>query len=189
MKKQIISILSAAMLMQGLPTVSSAETVNTETEWWEGKTNINISFIGGSNTVSHHPNGWVQKTAENIKEKTGVEKVTVNNAGYGGTGSNFGVYRLENDVIKTDPDIVFIEFAGNDVNLGVLERNADLIGDKNPKIGQHTGFGEKLLREAENLAIDNGKEEMAIISGIGSRNYYRKFGYEKIGPYMKKEII
>ncbi|MBE6509563.1 MAG: tRNA uridine(34) 5-carboxymethylaminomethyl modification radical SAM/GNAT enzyme Elp3 [Methanobrevibacter sp.] len=63
------------------------------------------------------------------------------------------------------------------------------IGDKNPKIGQHTGFGEKLLREAENLAIDNGKEEMAIISGIGSRNYYRKFGYEKIGPYMKKEII
>ena len=63
------------------------------------------------------------------------------------------------------------------------------IGDKNPKIGQHTGFGEKLLREAENLAIDNGKEEIAIISGIGSRNYYRKFGYEKIGPYMKKEII
>lgn len=63
------------------------------------------------------------------------------------------------------------------------------IGDKNPKIGQHTGFGEKLLKEAENLAIDNGKEEIAIISGIGSRNYYRKFGYEKIGPYMKKEII
>ena len=112
MKKQIISILSAAMLMQGLPTVSSAEATNTE--WWEVKDNINISFIGGSNTVSHHPNGWVQKTAENIKEKTGVEKVTVNNAGYGGTGSNFGVYRLENDVIKTDPDIVFIEFAGND---------------------------------------------------------------------------
>jgi lysophospholipase L1-like esterase len=78
------------------------------------KDNINISFIGGSNTVSHHPNGWVQKTADNIKEKTGVEKVTVNNAGYGGTGSNFGVYRLENDVIKTNPDIVFIEFAGND---------------------------------------------------------------------------
>ena len=60
MKKQIISILSAAMLMQGLPTVSSAETTNTE--WWEVKDNINISFIGGSNTVSHHPNGWVQKT-------------------------------------------------------------------------------------------------------------------------------
>ena len=63
------------------------------------------------------------------------------------------------------------------------------IVDKNHKIGQHTGFGEKLLKEAENLAIDNGKEEMAIISGIGSRNYYRKFGYEKVGPYMMKKLI
>ena len=63
------------------------------------------------------------------------------------------------------------------------------IGGKNPKIGQHTGFGERLLKEAEGIAIDNGKEEMAIISGIGTRNYYRKFGYEKVGPYMMKRLI
>ena len=62
------------------------------------------------------------------------------------------------------------------------------IGDKNPKIGQHTGFGEKLLKEAENIAVEKGSEEMAIISGIGSRNYYRKFGYEKVGPYMIKSL-
>jgi elongator complex protein 3 len=63
------------------------------------------------------------------------------------------------------------------------------IGGKNPRIGQHTGFGEKLLKEAENIAIDNGKDNVAIISGIGSRNYYRKFGYEKVGPYMMKNLI
>ena len=63
------------------------------------------------------------------------------------------------------------------------------IGGKNPKIGQHTGFGEKLLKEAENIASDNGKENVAIISGIGSRNYYRKFGYEKVGPYMMKDLL
>ena len=63
------------------------------------------------------------------------------------------------------------------------------IGDKNPSIGQHTGFGEKLLMEAENLAIDNNKDEIAIISGIGTRNYYRKFGYERKGPYMAKKLI
>ena len=63
------------------------------------------------------------------------------------------------------------------------------IGGKNPKIGQHTGFGERLLKEAENIEIDNGKDEVAIISGIGTRNYYRKFGYEKVGPYMKKKIL
>ena len=63
------------------------------------------------------------------------------------------------------------------------------IGGKNPKIGQHTGFGEKLLKEAENISIDAGKDSIAIISGIGSRNYYRKFGYEKVGPYMMKKLI
>ena len=63
------------------------------------------------------------------------------------------------------------------------------IGDKNPAIGQHTGFGERLLMEAENLAIDNDKDEIAIISGIGTRNYYRKFGYERKGPYMAKKLI
>ena len=62
------------------------------------------------------------------------------------------------------------------------------IGDKNPKIGQHTGFGERLLKEAENMAIDKGYEKVVIISGIGTRNYYRKFGYEKVGPYMIKNI-
>ena len=62
------------------------------------------------------------------------------------------------------------------------------IGDKNPSIGQHTGFGERLLKEAENLATDNDKDEIAIISGIGSRNYYRKFGYERKGPYMAKKL-
>ena len=63
------------------------------------------------------------------------------------------------------------------------------IGDRNPSIGQHTGFGERLLTEAENLAVDNGKDEIVIISGIGTRNYYRKFGYERKGPYMAKKLI
>ena len=63
------------------------------------------------------------------------------------------------------------------------------IGGKNPSIGQHTGFGERLLKEAEELSIENGYGEVAIISGIGSRNYYRKFGYEKVGPYMKKKLM
>ncbi|MDL2246511.1 tRNA uridine(34) 5-carboxymethylaminomethyl modification radical SAM/GNAT enzyme Elp3 [Methanobrevibacter sp. OttesenSCG-928-K11] len=63
------------------------------------------------------------------------------------------------------------------------------IGEKKDNIGQHSGFGEKLLNKAEEIAIDNGKEELLIISGIGARNYYRKFGYNKKGPYMSKKLI
>lgn len=63
------------------------------------------------------------------------------------------------------------------------------IGRKNDNgIGQHAGFGERLLYEAENIAREKGKDEILIISGIGTRNYYRKFGYERKGPYMAKKI-
>ena len=63
------------------------------------------------------------------------------------------------------------------------------IGHKGNNIGQHTGFGEKLLKRAEEISIDQDKEELLIISGIGARNYYRKFGYERKGPYMAKKLV
>ena len=63
------------------------------------------------------------------------------------------------------------------------------IGQKGNAIGQHTGFGERLLKKAEEISIDQNKEELLIISGIGARNYYRKFGYERKGPYMAKKLI
>lgn len=62
------------------------------------------------------------------------------------------------------------------------------IGLKGKNIGQHKGFGENLLLEAENEAIKNNKEKILITSGIGARNYYRKFGYQKEGPYMVKKL-
>jgi elongator complex protein 3 len=63
------------------------------------------------------------------------------------------------------------------------------IGAKPKWEPQHRGLGEKLLREAERIAADEfGKEKMAICSGVGVREYYRKFGYRLEGPYMSKKI-
>ena len=53
---------------------------------------------------------------------------------------------------------------------------------------QHMGFGKRLIKEAERIAWDNGYSEMAIISAVGTRNYYRKFGYELRNTYMVKEL-
>ena len=53
---------------------------------------------------------------------------------------------------------------------------------------QHMGFGKKLIKKAECIAWDNGYSEMAIISAVGTRNYYRKFGYELKNTYMVKEL-
>ncbi|MGZ4857229.1 MAG: tRNA uridine(34) 5-carboxymethylaminomethyl modification radical SAM/GNAT enzyme Elp3 [Methanobacteriaceae archaeon] len=63
------------------------------------------------------------------------------------------------------------------------------IGKKNDELWQHKGFGEELLVEAERISREEyDRGHMLITSGIGTRNYYRKFGYERIGPYMSKNI-
>jgi len=53
---------------------------------------------------------------------------------------------------------------------------------------QHTGFGRRLIKQAEELAISNGYTKMAIIAGIGTRPYYKKLGYVLSGTYMVKSL-
>ncbi len=54
---------------------------------------------------------------------------------------------------------------------------------------QHVGFGRRLLAEAERIAAEAGYSKMAIISGIGVREYYRKLGYKLEGTYMVKYFV
>jgi ELP3 family radical SAM enzyme/protein acetyltransferase len=53
---------------------------------------------------------------------------------------------------------------------------------------QHRGLGKKLVAKAEEIARNHGFEKMAIISGVGVREYYRKLGYQLEGAYMTKRI-
>jgi len=55
---------------------------------------------------------------------------------------------------------------------------------------QHRGLGRKLLMEAERIAVEEyDVRKMVIISAVGTRGYYAKFGYKLEGPYMVKELI
>lgn len=53
---------------------------------------------------------------------------------------------------------------------------------------QHLGIGRQLLKRAESAAFDAGFRQVAVISGIGVRDYYRKNGYELCGSYMMKSL-
>lgn len=53
---------------------------------------------------------------------------------------------------------------------------------------QHRGYGEELLAQAEEVANSAGYEKIAVTSGIGVRDYYRKFGYGREGTYMMKKL-
>jgi len=62
------------------------------------------------------------------------------------------------------------------------------ISEKAGSRWQHRGFGVKLLSECEARAKALGLDELWVMSGVGARNYYRKFGYERKGPYMAKRV-
>ncbi|MCL4311328.1 MAG: tRNA uridine(34) 5-carboxymethylaminomethyl modification radical SAM/GNAT enzyme Elp3 [Candidatus Thermoplasmatota archaeon] len=63
------------------------------------------------------------------------------------------------------------------------------IGAESAENWQHHGFGKKLLDEAERISLEEyGKKRIVVISGIGVRNYFRKYGYERLGPYMAREL-
>ncbi len=61
------------------------------------------------------------------------------------------------------------------------------LGNKKDGSWQHRGYGDNLLSQAEKIASEvYDKKKILITSGVGARNYYRKFGYENEGPYMAK---
>ncbi|KAJ3505760.1 hypothetical protein NMY22_g17468 [Coprinellus aureogranulatus] len=61
---------------------------------------------------------------------------------------------------------------------------------RDPTKFQHQGFGTLLMEEAERIAREeHGSVKLAVISGVGTRDYYRKLGYELDGPYMSKMLV
>jgi ELP3 family radical SAM enzyme/protein acetyltransferase len=62
------------------------------------------------------------------------------------------------------------------------------VGQNDASGAQHFGIGKKLLNISESICKKMGYDQIAIISGIGVRDYYRKQGYELRGSYMMKNI-
>lgn len=61
---------------------------------------------------------------------------------------------------------------------------------KDPSKFQHQGFGTLLMEEAARISLEeHGSDKISVISGVGTRNYYRKLGYELDGPYMSKMLV
>jgi elongator complex protein 3 len=68
---------------------------------------------------------------------------------------------------------------GQTVPIGLIKKHA----------WQHKGFGNRLLKESERIAREEfDMRKMVVISGVGTRKYYEKFGYKKDGPFVSKII-
>jgi elongator complex protein 3 len=63
------------------------------------------------------------------------------------------------------------------------------VGQRDQSAWQHRGLGGTLLAEMERRAREEfGVRTILVTSAVGTRNYYRKFGYQRLGPYMAKNL-
>ena len=72
---------------------------------------VAVAYLGGSITAQ---SGWRVMTLKWFQETYPKAKVREINAAIGGTPCGLGVFRLQQDVLRHKPDLVFVEFAVND---------------------------------------------------------------------------
>lgn len=110
MKKFLAVLLTLTMLVSVGPMWAMAEEENEYT----------VAWIGGSFTEGTSgglaSKCFVKLVTDWMNETNFAGEDTINcvNAGVGGTTSDYGRMRYEKDVLAHDPDLVIIEFAGND---------------------------------------------------------------------------
>ncbi len=118
-----------------------AWTLNNTYNCLTEKKQLTTAYIGGSitnGTGGDGENSWRQLTTKWFKDNYTDAKITEINAGVGGTGSLWGLFRLEKDVLAHNPDLIFIEFGVNDSYCGFGEmQSAALMDAMIRKINEH----------------------------------------------------
>jgi elongator complex protein 3 len=63
------------------------------------------------------------------------------------------------------------------------------VGKRLSTAWQHKGYGALLLAEAERTTHeDYGLNRILVLSALGTKQYYRRFGYDEEGVYMSKTL-
>ncbi|MGD9381403.1 MAG: tRNA uridine(34) 5-carboxymethylaminomethyl modification radical SAM/GNAT enzyme Elp3 [Candidatus Thorarchaeota archaeon] len=63
------------------------------------------------------------------------------------------------------------------------------IGERNLDAWQHLGLGDRMLKEAERITLEELQvNKLVVNSGIGVKEYYRTFGFNDTGPYLTKNL-
>ena len=94
------------------------EGINNITRKLKVDKSATIAYLGGSVTGGFGSSNaaelsWRALSGKHFIKRFPEAEINLINAGIGGTGSGYGLFRLERDVLKYNPDLVFIEFAFN----------------------------------------------------------------------------
>jgi len=138
---------------------------------------ITVGYIGGSVTQgaysgAQRQNSYAHVTHEWLENRFPNSDVKYVNAGIGGTPSDYGNFRADPHLLNYDPDIVFIEFSGNDDIENAL----------------HSESYEALIRRC--LNDDNAPAVAIIVSIVGIPPNDKPFKQaEKFADYYGLPIV
>lgn len=96
---------------QGLQVLKPGNGLPAFFKKLEKKEPVVVAYLGGSITAAPGYRVQTEKYLHAAYPETTIKAI---NAGVGGTGSSLGVFRIDDDVLKHHPDLVFVEFAVND---------------------------------------------------------------------------
>ena len=135
---------------------------------------LTVAFLGGSIThgslASSPETCYAYRVYEGIRNRFPQADVKYVNAGIGGTDSQFGVARVSDDVLRYDPDLVFIEFSVNDEEgAHAMETYEGLVRRVLSFRNSRTGRASAIVL-IHNMYYDDGKSAEACHVRVGK--YY-----------------
>lgn len=152
---------------------------------------MNVAIIGGSITegagASNYEKSYFFKLQEYMNKRYG--NVFLKNLGSGGTGSNFGLFRLKRDLGDFKPDIIFVEysvndriFPGNEVNIYFegLIRECFKFTDKIIIIGLPTGMSDSCVSIHKKFAYFYNIPFIDVQDEVWRKIGHREFTWTKI---------
>ncbi|HRZ85499.1 MAG TPA: tRNA uridine(34) 5-carboxymethylaminomethyl modification radical SAM/GNAT enzyme Elp3 [Candidatus Paceibacterota bacterium] len=154
------------------------------------------------NEIRFREIGFAQQHGKKLNSKISIEKIIYETNGgveifiqaVNKQGILFGLLRLRIPYFNSD-NKVFIKELNNCAiirELHVYGKSVGIGKKAKTKIDQHRGIGKRLMKEAENyiksISKDKSITKIAVISGVGVREYYKKLGYSLKSGYMIKKI-
>lgn len=98
-----------------------------------------------------------------------------------------GFLRLSLPLVDPTPTIPDLHQAAIIREVHVYGQSLE-VGAEQAGAAQHIGLGTQLLQEAEQIARERDYKGLAVISAVGTREYYAARGFGQRELYMRKEI-
>ncbi|MBA3684115.1 MAG: SGNH/GDSL hydrolase family protein [Planctomycetes bacterium] len=138
-----LSCLVVALAAAAAPAADGAAFADFDRRAKAGE-RLNVVFFGasltwGANATDHATTSYRARLAERLEQRYPQAHFFFKDAAIGGTGSQLGVFRVERDVLRWKPDLVFLDFSAND----------DIYSDDTEMLASYEAIVRRLVSEAK----------------------------------------